>query len=146
MRAFAVLVILSLAAVGCAGSSSTSSTAPGPSTNPACASLAPPQMLYPVPGSTGVAPDGIYVEYGSLTTLQTAWSVPYLAAGNSVLSGGPWLAPSPGPTNPPGATPAPGEVYGVSSVSNLAAATTYTVTVTNVPCGGSFPLGTFTTK
>ena len=151
MRHFAVIIAIALLAAGCQGAS-TSSPTDSPTISPTqtqlgCTTLAPPTMLYPVPSSTAVQTDGIYVGYESLSTLLSAWTPPTLTAnGSATITGGPWLAPSPSPTNPPGNPLPSGDVYGVSSVSGLTSGAAYTVNVTNIACNNSFSLGTFTAK
>lgn len=99
-----------------------------------CTSVAPPKLAYPASGASGV-PDGnfqLVVSYSN--NPGQAFTPPALsAAGASSVTGSAWSAGSSGS-------------QWVSNIPALAAATAYTVRVTNSSCNQTYTLGTFTTK
>ena len=144
MKLFAIMLGLALGLAGCgSGNGSTAPCMPVPQVVPA-----PPTLLSPAPGATGVSPSGLTV------------TISYDPAGNGTLR----LVDGSGATLTGGAfAPAPtgsGQPAGsaVASAPPLAARTTYTVFVDAVyppanPCiqdarsgATSFQLGSFTTS
>lgn len=97
---------------------------------------APPMLIDPAPNATAV-PDNtsLTFEYSGNISL---WTPPVVtASGATQIQGGPYtIIPSPGPTE-----------YS-SSITPLAAATTYTVATTygQTPCQTTLTLGSFTTQ
>ena len=138
-----VLAVLAALLAACGGGS-------GTRTSPlaGCTSVAPPTLLYPAAGATGIAATNLQLYFGYGQSPSVAWSAPILAASGSTsptLTGGAYT-PSNGPL-PPSSTPLPpGDQLFVSGVSSAAAATTYLVTVTNTLCQHTFAVGTFTTQ
>jgi len=128
-RAFIVFSggITAVAFAACAAS--TPSTPDNP--RGVCAVAAPPQMISPANGATGV-PDGNF----SLVVTATSYSAPLLvAASGAKVQGGPWVAgPSAGQDS--------------SYIPALAAATTYTIEASAPdPCNRlGVTIGTFTTQ
>jgi hypothetical protein len=142
------LMAFSFAAVFCAivaacgggpaasgGAQSAQGTGSSPSWPPVgmCTSVAPPKLTYPASGAAGV-PDGNFqlaVSYSN--NPGQAFTAPTLsAASGSSVTGSAWSAGSSGSW--------------VSIIPALAAATTYTVRITNSACNQTYTLGTFTTK
>jgi hypothetical protein len=149
---FAGVIVAAAVAVGC---SSVSVPNPKPTaTAVACPALAlvGPQVLYPIPGATGVSTAaGSIVVSGGLPSTAV---VDLAAAGGRATDLGP-LGPPPSPLPSPEATPyynpsppPPPPLYGVAYLQ-LASGTTYTISYhdTATPCplaiGGG---GTFTTQ
>lgn len=131
------VAILALSACGGGGASST--------LNAACTSVAPPQLVYPAPGATGIFTRfDLYVSYPQNPSV--AFASPLLTpASGAPVTGGPWTAPSPGPTPPGSVNPTMGPEW-VSSIQGLSNATTYSINVTNTACNQKFTLGSFTTQ
>jgi hypothetical protein len=140
----APLAIATLASIltlsACGGGSATSSTL-----TTACTSVAPPQLVYPAPGATGIFSQfDLYVSYPQIPSV--AFGPPTLtSASAATITGGPWSQPSPQPTPPGSANPTMGSEW-VSAIQNLSAATTYSVNVTNTACNQKYTLGSFTTQ
>lgn len=138
---FALTAALAMTLGACNGSvSSTVKTA--------CASLAPPALLWPPPSSGGNPDGNLDLWIGYAADPAGIFGLPSLTAtGQPTVAGTPWTAPSPGPTNPPGLLPLPPtDQYWTSGVPALAKSTTYTVNVTNTICSQTFDLGSFTTQ
>ncbi|HEV3153339.1 MAG TPA: hypothetical protein VGZ02_06030 [Candidatus Baltobacteraceae bacterium] len=138
-----LLGALSLAAAGLAACGGATGVLKG-----ACASVAPPALLYPASSTTGVPDGNLDIWVGYPENPSTAFSAPALTSpGIASVNGTAWLPPSPGPTNPPGLLTLPAnDQYWTSGILALAPSTTYTVTVTNTLCNQTFSLGSFTTQ
>jgi hypothetical protein len=105
---------------------------------------APPRLVYPMPGATGV-PDGNFTMVVSFKPV-----LPITLVGNTAVVGPlvPAMVPNPLPT--PLATPRPAGHQAAYAVGPLAPATTYTLTM-NVPANQHCPAkvetgGSFTTR
>ncbi len=125
-----------------AACSSGTATAPG-SGSIACGTLvAPPPMLIPANGATGVADGNFTMVLGA----QVGTSIQLVAPGGSPITLASTSLPSPAPS----ATPVPGGNFGSYAVGPLQSATTYTVQVyfaASGPCAAQTEAaGTFTTK
>ncbi|HEY9179675.1 MAG TPA: hypothetical protein VIO32_03085 [Candidatus Baltobacteraceae bacterium] len=141
------IIALALAACGGTSSRSTQAPVPCPLAAGAYAIPAPPDLLYPMPGATGV-PDGdftLVVGYSSRPPQMQ------LVTGSGVipaLSSNAW-GPAPSPMPSPAATPRSSSetLYGLA-VPALSAQTTYTAQVTfgNPPCQTTESAGSFTTR
>jgi len=120
-----VIAAIILGVSACGGGNSVSGDPP----TAACAMTAPPRLVSPAAGAIGVATSfNMVVSYDP----GTAYARPVLTATSSAaVMGGPWTAAV--------------NSEGASAVANLAAATTYSVTVTNAMCGNTFTIGSFTT-
>lgn len=98
----------------------------------ACSSVAPPALVSPANGATGV-PDGNFsltVSYA--VNPSNAFGVPHLtASGQSAVDGAQWTASG---------------ADWASAIPALAARATYTVQVTNTLCNQTYTLGSFTTQ
>lgn len=98
----------------------------------ACSSVAPPVLVSPANGATGV-PDGNFsltVSYA--VNPSNAFGVPHLtASGQPAVDGSQWTAS--------------GSDW-ASAIPPLAAGATYTVQVTDVVCNQTYRLGSFTTQ
>jgi len=128
---------------GCGGAGPASSSA-----GAACVSGAVPRLLYPTDGASGVASGSLTIGLGFTSGTNTV-STPSVTptTGGMSISGGPYLSPSPGPSNPPGFdTLRPGEQYYQSTFGPLSPTTTYTVVVTDTKCAKANNIGTFTTR
>ncbi|MBV9271346.1 MAG: hypothetical protein JO165_09635 [Candidatus Eremiobacteraeota bacterium] len=114
--------------------------------NTGCASVAPPMLLYPQNGATGIPTAHLTLYFANVAP---AFAPPVLtpSGGSGALTGTPYSSPSPAPTPPGMATPPPGASVVISQFNPaVASATTYTVTVTNSICSQTFTEGTFTTQ
>lgn len=135
------LLLASSLLSACAGNSNTV----GPVT---CTSIAPPVLLYPAPGATGVpVVANLQLYFGYPSNPGPTFAVPSLTAsnGNPTITGTPYGTPSPGPV-PPGSLPPPAnDQMFVSTISGYVAGTTYTVNVTNAACNAMYSLGSFST-
>jgi hypothetical protein len=117
----------------------TSSSAPTPTPTPTslpigyCTSVAPPALVYPASGATGIADGNFELSVSYPGNPDSAFTAPTLTAGSaSTVTGGAWTAGSSGQWD--------------SAIPALSANTTYTITVTNYLCSQTFALGSFTTK
>ena len=144
MKPKVVTIALVLVATVLAACSGNSNLAPPGS----CTSVAPPVLLYPAPGATGVpVVANLQLYFGYPSNPGPTFAVPSLTAnnGNPTITGSPYALPSPGPT-PPGSLPPPANTQSfVSTISGYAAGTTYTVNVTNTACNATYALGSFST-
>ncbi len=147
MIRIALVTMLAALVAACGGGAAAPS--PTPTICPEFPVPAPPTLIYPISGATGV-PDGnftlVIASFNSATP-PPAVLVP-ASGGTSVTSGPPGPAPSPIPT--PAATPQPGQTtYGLA-IGALAPGTTYNVTFTFGPivpgCTGPETSGQFTTQ
>lgn len=133
--------VLLVSACGGGGASSTLNSQIGQ-----CTTVAPPQLVYPAPGATGIPavhPD-LYVSYGENPGV--AFNPPVLSpASGASITGAPWSVPSPGPQPPGSATPTMGPEW-ISAFPTLSSATTYAVKVTHTLCGITYNIGSFTTQ
>jgi hypothetical protein len=134
------LAVFALALSACGGGAS--------STLNQCTSVAPPQLVYPASGATGVPSNfNLWVSYPqnpSITFGPPVLTPPSTSFSGSV-TGGPWSTPPVGATPPPLNT-LPGNPQWVSSIASLNSATTYSISVTNTACNQKYTLGSFTTQ
>ena len=141
------VIALALAACGGASSPSSPSPVPCPLAAGAYAIPAPPDLLYPIPGATGV-PDGNFTLVVGYSTTPPALQLVTGSGGIPTLSSNAW-GPAPSPLPSPAATPRSSSetLYGLS-VPGLAAHTTYTAQVTfgSPPCQSTETAGSFTTQ
>jgi hypothetical protein len=111
---------------GCGGGSATNSTL-----TTACTSVAPPQLVYPAQGGSGI-PASFNLSVGYSQNPGIAFGAPVLTPSSGAsITGGPWIAA--------------GSQW-TSSISGLSASTTYSVNVTNIACNQKYTLGSFTTQ
>ena len=113
----------------------------------ACSNVPVPVLLYPANGSTNVPPINLQLGIGLFEADVSAFSPPVLSAqGTGTVSAGPYIAPSPGPTNPPGLDHLPPQYnYFISVVPPLSSQTQYVVSVVDASCGASIDIGAFKT-
>lgn len=138
-----------LALVACGGGAS--SPSPGPVPCPLAAGMsavpAPPDLLYPMPGATGV-PDGNFTLVAGYSVTPPAMQLVTGSGGIPALSSNAW-GPPPSPMPSPAATPRSSSevLYGLA-VPALGAHTTYTAQVTfgTPPCRTTESAGSFTTQ
>lgn len=147
---FGALAIPALALAACSGAGA--STSPGPVPCPlaagsALAIPAPPDLLYPMPGASGV-PDGVFTMVAGYGTLAPPPAQLVPVSGGTTVTGGAW-GPPPSPIPSPAATPRSSTetLYG-APVPALAAHTAYDVQVTfgTPPCQSTETAGSFTTQ
>lgn len=124
---------------------------PGPVPCPLAAGTsavpAPPDLLYPMPGATGV-PDGNFTLVAGYSIRPPAVQLVTASGGIPAFSSNAW-GPPPSPMPSPAATPRSSSevLYGLA-VPVLAARTTYNVDVTfgTPPCQTTESAGSFTTQ
>jgi len=151
VRAFvpfmAGVIALALAACGGGRGSATQAPVPCPLAAGAYAIPAPPDLLYPMPGATGV-PDGNFTLVVGYSTTPPALQLVTGSGGIPAFSSNAW-GPPPSPMPSPAATPRSSSemLYGLA-VPALAAHTTYTAQVTfgSPPCQSTESAGSFTTQ
>lgn len=103
------------------------------STLQGCTSVSPPVLVYPAQNATGVPNGGFQLIVSYASNPGGAFGVPSLSvSGAGSTNGGPWSAGSSG--------------QWTSAIPPLAAATAYTITVTNTACVKTYTLGSFTTQ
>ena len=138
-----------LVLAACGGGASTPS--PGPVPCPlgvgADALPMPPDLLYPIPGATGV-PDGHFTLVVGYSFTPPPMQIVTAIGGMPALSSNAW-GPPPSPMPSPAATPrSSSEVLYSLAVPALAAHTTYNAQVTfgTPPCQAMESAGSFTTQ
>ncbi len=110
-----------------------------------CTAVAPPVLLYPAPGASGITWVNLQLYFGYPYN-PNAFFAPAVLTPTSgpALSAGPYASPSPGPYPPGMATVPNGDQVFVADVAPHVSGTTYTVSVKGNTCG-TFTLGSFGT-
>lgn len=141
------LIVLSAALIACVLTACAGSNAVPTNTNSQCTGVAPPALLYPAPGATGIAAGNLTLYLGYPINPLPGFSVPTIVPSNggASITGNVYTSPSPGPT-PTGSLPLPsGDQEFVSSFAASSPGTTYAVNVTNAACNQTYNLGSFST-
>ena len=138
-----LLLLFAFALAACGGGST---AAPAQSVGQ-CAGVAPPHLLYPQSGATGIAQSQLQLYFGYPSTPAVAFAPPVLRPNGTgaAITGSAYALSAPGSLPSGAATPAPSEQVFVSAIASYAAGTTYSVTINSVACAQQYTLGSFST-